>query len=262
MKKLTTLSAIAISTLFLATGCTQTAPKHHEESEVSHHAKHWGYTEDVAPKHWSELNPQFKMCSEGKQQSPINIVPTNDIELPALNLNYNTGSTSIVNNGHTVQVNIKNGSTFTIGSDVYELKQFHFHTPSENQINGTSYPLEAHFVHATKDGKLAVIAVMFQEVVSNAVLTKIWKKLPNLKLNEETKLELTSEEIKALMPDDKSYYQFVGSLTTPPCTEGVKWYVYKTPLAISKEQVQQFFDLYGHSNHRPIQESNGREIDD
>jgi len=259
MKKIQLYSTVAIAALLLTTGCNQLTQK---AEHAEHHGKHWGYTGDVAPKHWSELNEKFAMCSEGKQQSPINLVPSSDIELPALNMNYTTGSKSIINNGHTVQVNIAKGSTFTIGTDVYELKQFHFHTPSENNINSKSFPLEAHFVHATKDGKLAVIAVMFEEGEANPILAKIWKKLPKLEEGTEAKCGLTSDEVKALMPKNKDYYQFMGSLTTPPCSEQVKWHVYKTPLTISKEQVTQFFDVFGHTNNRPIQDTNKRVIEE
>jgi len=260
MKKIQIYSTIAIATLFLATGCTEITEE--ETEHLEHHAKHWGYTGEVAPNHWSELNEKFTMCSQGKQQTPINVVPTSDIELPALNINYTTGSQSIINNGHTVQVNIAEGSTFTIGNDVYELKQFHFHTPSENNINGKSFPLEAHFVHATKDGKLAVIAVMFQEGEANPILAKIWKRFPKLEEGVEAKCGLTSDEVKALIPKNKEYYQFMGSLTTPPCSEQVKWHVFKTPLTISKEQVKQFFDIFGHTNNRPIQDTNKRVIEE
>jgi carbonic anhydrase len=177
-------------------------------------------------------------------------------------LDYKTKSENVIDNGHTVQVNIAAGSTFTIGKDIYELKQFHFHTPSENNINHKSFPLEAHFVHATADGKLAVVAVMFEEAKeSNAVISKIWSKFP-LKESEKTELTLSTEEIQALIPSDKDYYKFMGSLTTPPCSQEVKWHVIKKPLAISKAQVKQFFDIYGHSNNRPIQDSNKRNIEE
>ena len=224
------------------------------------HVKHWGYTADVAPSHWSELNPKYKMCSEGKSQSPINIVASSDIDLSPLALHYNTKSTTVIDNGHTVQVNIAEGSTFIIGDDKYELKQFHFHTPSENNINGKSFPFEVHFVHATKDGKLAVLAVMFEEAKeNNAIISKIWSKFP-LKEGKKTELVLSAEEIQALMPSDKEYYKFTGSLTTPPCSEEVKWHVMKKPLTISKAQVKKFFDIYGHTNNRPIQKTNERKI--
>jgi carbonic anhydrase len=256
MKKITTYSTIALTALFLATGCTPNV------KEETHHAKHWGYTGDVAPSHWGELNENFKMCSEGKSQSPINIVPTSDIELPALDLNYTTGSTSIIDNGHTVQVNIADGSILKIDGADYKLKQFHFHTPSENNIKGASFPLEAHFVHATDDGKLAVVAVMFKEGAENKTLAKIWKKLPKLKRGTEEKCGLTADEVKSLMPTNKDYYKFTGSLTTPPCSENVKWHVYKTPLTVSKEQASAFTALFGHPNNRPIQETNKRAIEE
>lgn len=258
MKRFISHSTVAIASLLLLTACSQKSIEHHEHE--AHHAKHWGYTAEVGPKHWSTLNPKFHTCSEGTVQSPINVVPTSDIDLPALNLNYTTGSDTIVNNGHTVQVNVADGSVLDIDGVAYKLKQFHFHTPSENHINGKSYPLEAHFVHATDDGKLAVVAVMFEEGEENPVLAKIWSELPTLEANKAVKFELSSEEVKSLMPSNKAYYQFMGSLTTPPCSEDVKWHVYKTPLTISKAQVATFFKLYGHTNNRPVQASNKRVI--
>jgi carbonic anhydrase len=256
MKRVTIYSIVAVASLLLTTGCSHTET-HAKES----HAEHWGYTTDVGPSHWSELNKQYHMCSEGKFQSPINIVATSDIDLPALALDYKTDSTDVIDNGHAVQVNITSGSTFTIGSDKYELKQFHFHTPSENNINAKSFPLEAHFVHATADGKLAVVAVMFEEGEANPILSKIWGNFP-LKTGEKVEFKLNSNDVKALMPTDKDYYKFTGSLTTPPCSEEVKWHVIKKPQTISKEQVKEFFDIYGHTNNRAIQDTNKREIEE
>jgi carbonic anhydrase len=263
MNNIKLYSSIALTTLLLLTGCSQTSTHHTEEAQAeTHHAKHWGYTGDVGPSHWSELNEKFNMCSQGKMQTPINIVPTSDIDLPALDLEYTTGSESIIDNGHTVQVNIKDGSVLKLGGLDYKLKQFHFHTPSENNIKSKSFPLEAHFVHATDDGKLAVVAVMFEEGAENPTLAKIWKKLPKLKRGTEAKCGLTSDEVKSLMPTNKDYYKFIGSLTTPPCSENVKWQVFKTPLTVSKEQAAQFTALFGHPNNRPIQDTNNRVIED
>ncbi len=268
MKKLTTYSAITLSALLLITSAqaneehatTKEAPAKTEKHEA--HAKHWGYMGDVGPSHWSEVKKEFHMCSEGKQQSPINVVATKDSNLTPLDLQYKTGSESIINNGHTIQVNVKDGSVLKIDGADYKLKQFHFHVPSENNINGDAFPLEAHFVHATDDGKLAVIAVMFVEGEENPVLAKAWKKLPNLKVGEAQKCGLTSEEVQALMPKNKDYYKFMGSLTTPPCSENVKWHVYKTPLTASKEQINAFFTLFAFPNNRPVQPSNGRVIEE
>jgi carbonic anhydrase len=257
MKKIVTYSTMLLSSLLLTISTAQA-----KENSSPTPAKHWGYTADVAPSHWSELNEKYHMCSEGKSQSPINIVASSDIDLLALKLDYKTKSGTVIDNGHTVQVNIEAGSTFTIEKDIYELKQFHFHTPSENNINAKSFPLEAHFVHATTDGKLAVVAVMFEEAKSNnAIISKIWSKFP-LKEGKKSKLILSIEEIQALLPSNKDYYKFTGSLTTPPCSEEVKWHVIKTPLTISKEQVKQFFDIYGHTNNRPIQDTNKRSIEE
>ncbi len=191
----------------------------------------------------------------------LNIVPTEDKDITPLIFNYNTTSASVIDNGHTVQVNIADGSSVTIDGEAYSLKQFHFHTPSENNIKGQQYPLEAHFVHATNDGKLAVVAVMFDDSkdIANPILSKIWSKFP-LNRGHNTKCKLSSDNIKALMPENKDYYKFMGSLTTPPCTEGVKWNVLKTIMPISKKQVKEFFDIYGHSNNRDIQATNSRTI--
>ena len=264
MKKFTTYSMIALATMLLVTTSNAneenaTAGEHSAKHEAHH--KHWAYMGDVGPKHWSEVNEKFNMCSEGKQQSPINIVPSKDIDLKALDMNYTAGSETIIDNGHTVQVNIADGSILKLDGADYKLKQFHFHVPSENNINGDKFPLEAHFVHATDNGKLAVVAVMFKEGAENPILAKIWKKLPTLKVGEKTKCGLSSDEVKSLMPENKDYYKFMGSLTTPPCSESVKWQVYKTPLTASKEQINAFFTLFGFPNNRPVQATNKREID-
>jgi len=255
MKKIVSLSLSVAATMILATGCVS----HNNMEHGSSHETHWGYTGEHSPAHWGEMKEEFAMCSKGKMQTPINIVATQDVDVKPLGFNYTANSTNVVNNGHTVQVNVANGSSVTIDGKVFELKQFHFHTPSENNINGHKFALEAHFVHAAKDGQLAVVAVMFEEGESNPILEKIWSKFP-LKLNEKESINLTSNDIKAIMPQNKEYYKFMGSLTTPPCSENVKWNVFKTSMTISKEQVKQFFNTFGHSNNRPIQKTNSRVI--
>jgi len=248
MKKIISVSLSALSAVILTS-----------TSYASGDKSGWGYTGDTAPIHWGSLNKKFSICSNGKLQTPINIVPTKDIDLKPLKFDYNTNSTDVINNGHTIQVNIAGGSNLLIDGKKYELKQFHFHTPSENNINGQQYPLEAHFVHVSKDGKIAVVAVMFKNGEKNQILAKIWDKFP-LKETQNVSINLSSNDIKNIMPKNKDYYKFVGSLTTPPCTEGVKWNVFKTVVTISKEQVKQFFDTFGHSNNRPIQNKNNRII--
>ncbi len=262
MKKITAYTTIALASILLTACLEQPKVKQEVTSHTEHTTthKHWGYSADVGPSHWSMLNEKFHMCSDGKEQSPINVVATEDTELTPLSINYAQGSKSIINNGHTVQVNIKDGDTLIINGETYTLKQFHFHTPSENHINGKSFPLEAHFVHATKDGKLTVIAVMFQEGTANPTLNKIIKTFP-LEKNKETKLEFSKEYLDVVMPPKRDYYHFMGSLTTPPCSEQVNWFVLKQPQTASKEQIEAIHKEIGMDNNRPIQASNGRSIE-
>ena len=262
-KKLIILSLITMSTLFSVT--TSKANENNltiKKSTYETDTKHWGYMGDMGPRQWGDIKKEFNMCSEGKQQSPINIIASKDTELKNLDLNYTTGSETIINNGHTVQINIKDGSVLKIDNADYKLKQFHFHVPSENNINGEAYPLEAHFVHATDKGQLAVVAVMFEEGEENLVLAKAWKRLPSLEVGRAVESNLTVDEIQSLIPKNQDYYKFMGSLTTPPCSENVKWHVYKNAMSASKKQINAFFTLFSFPNNRPVQATNDRNIEE
>jgi carbonic anhydrase len=223
------------------------------------HGTHWGYTGHTGPEHWGDISEKFHICSTGMNQSPINIIASFDADLPAIGFRYKSAPTEILNNGHTVQVNVADGSTMTIEGHTYTLKQYHFHTPSENHIGGKEFPLEAHFVHADAEGNLAVVGVMFEEGAENAELAKLWAHMP-MEAGEHHTLTSTPEAVTGLLPSNGEYYRFNGSLTTPPCSEGVKWMVMKTPLNISKAQVEQFSHaIHGHNN-RPIQPVNARVV--
>jgi carbonic anhydrase len=230
-------------------------------SLVANSTTHWGYTGHGSPQSWGELSPKFHMCKEGKNQSPINITVTDskDTDLKDIAFSYKAESNSVLNNGHTIQVNIDAGSSIMIDGKRFELKQFHFHTPSENQIEGKNFPLEAHFVHLDKEGNIAVVALMFKEGKSNPLLEKVWSKMPQ-KADTKTAIKLSAEDVNALLPKDKAYYRFSGSLTTPPCSEGVRWFVLKTAVTISKEQVEKFLHTMHHPNNRPIQNLNARKV--
>jgi carbonic anhydrase len=219
---------------------------------------HWGYEGETAPKHWSELQPDYAACGIGKEQSPIDIHGVKKQEaLPAIVFNYAASPTEVVNNGHTIQVNLESGGTVKVASGEYKLVQFHFHSPSEEKIEGKSYPLVGHFVHRTDDGKLAVVAVLFKEGKENPVLARIFDVMP---AQENGKVALGENFNPAdLLPSDKSYYSFMGSLTTPPCSEGVQWQVLKSPVELSGAQLKMFRKLYW-NNVRPIQPLNGRDI--
>jgi carbonic anhydrase len=219
---------------------------------------HWTYSGNEGPEQWGSLDDSFTTCSSGKNQSPINLTRMVEGELPELTINYKTGGNEIVNNGHTIQVNYAPGSTMSVGKRSFELKQFHFHSPSENTIEGHSYPMEAHFVHADKDGNLAVIALMFKSGEHNAELEKAWAQMPE---KAEGKQVLSSSvDANILLPPDHDYYRFNGSLTTPPCTEGVNWFVMKFIDTASKEQLEKFSHVMHHANNRPVQPVNARVV--
>jgi len=263
-----TLTTTLLATILLS-GCSTKNSKHLLSHDAGENAQthmpsknaHWGYTGHGNPSEWGELSEKYMMCSEGKNQSPINISVQDsaDVNLQDIAFSYATKSTNVLNNGHTIQVNIDAGSTIMIDGQTFELKQFHFHTPSENQINGKSFPLEAHFVHLDAEGNIAVVAVMFEEGETNKALENIWGKLP-LKTDEKVALTLTADQVKAMLPTEKAYYRFSGSLTTPPCSEGVRWFVLKKPLSISKAQVAKFLETMHHHNNRPIQKINARKV--
>lgn len=218
---------------------------------------HWEYSGEAGPENWAKLSPEYSACA-GKNQSPINMTGFIEAELTPLVVNYKAGTSEILNNGHTVQVNALPGSSITVDGVQFELKQFHFHAPSENQINGKSYPLEGHLVHADKDGNLAVVAVMFAEGKANEGLKKAWAQMPK---EEGEKVGLSSAlSPLEILPSNQDYYRFNGSLTTPPCSEGVRWLVMKHPISASKEQIAQFSHVMHHPNNRPVQTVNARPV--
>ena len=218
----------------------------------------WQYKGEHGTKHWGELSSKFATCSSGVNQSPIDISGAIEAQLPNLSIDYQVGKVIVVNNGHTIQANIQDGSTFTNDDGKFDLKQFHFHSPSENTINGQSFPLEAHFVHADADGRLAVISVMFKEGQENRVLKQVWKNMPKHKGNKtELKKNILSSD---LFPKSQDYYRFNGSLTTPPCSEGVRWFVMKAPVEASKAQINKFRDVMHGDTNRPVQPINARVI--
>lgn len=223
---------------------------------------HWGYTGHEGPANWGDLSADYSLCKNGKSQSPIDITSSVTVQskgLEKIGFDYSTGISSVTNNGHTIQVNFDEGSNIIVDGIKFPLVQLHFHTPSENQINGKEFPLEGHFVHATKDGSLAVIGLMFEDGAENPFIKKVWAKMPH-QAGEKESLSISAKEVNALLPKNKAYYRFNGSLTTPPCSEGVRWLVLKNYSTISKEQTKEFLDLFHHENNRPVQPINARKV--
>ncbi len=218
----------------------------------------WSYSGKEGPKDWAKLGPAYAECALGKTESPIDIQAAATADLPALGLNYQPVPLSIIDNGHTVEVIYPAGSTLQVADKTYTLKQFHFHHPSENHIDGKVYPLEAHLVHTDATGHTAVVAVLFQLGAPNPRLDTLWKNIPADK-ERQADVPATSINVADLLPADRGYFTFMGSLTTPPCTEDVAWYVLKAHSTISKAQLDEFRKLYPH-NARPIEPTNGRPI--
>lgn len=221
-------------------------------------AADWGYQKETAPEHWAGLKQEYQSCA-GQNQSPINIDQTTKAVLTPLKFDYKAASESIVNNGHTVQVNFKAGNSLELDGEKFELKQFHLHTPSENTIQGKSYPMELHLVHANPKGELAVVAVMYDAGHENKKLNGLWGELPK-QAGEAVQLKHT-DLAEDFLPNQLSYYRFSGSLTTPPCSEGVRWIVLKDIQQASTTQIKLFSELMGHHggiNNRPVQPQNAR----
>jgi carbonic anhydrase len=214
------------------------------------HGSEWSYEGANGPSAWGRLKAEFGACAGRSNQSPIDIAGTIDAVLPPIRMRYAPGGTEVVNNGHTVQANFRPGSAITVDGIEFELKQFHFHAPSENRVTGKSYPLEAHLVHADKDGNLAVVAVFFAEGASNRTIGAVWDRMP--KSGEKADLP-APVSAGGLLPANRDYYRFNGSLTTPPCSEGVRWLVMKHAVTASKAQIEQFRKTLGFANNRPVQ---------
>ncbi|HBH62523.1 MAG TPA: carbonic anhydrase [Nitrospiraceae bacterium] len=220
---------------------------------------HWSYSGHEGPEHWGGLSPEYAMCGTGKNQSPINITGMIEAELEPVQIDYKDVPLDVMNNGHTIKVGYAEGSTMKIEGQTFKLLQFHFHTPSENQIEGKSFPMEAHLVHADNEGNLAVIGVMFDEGKANSSIEEIWKLMPA----EAGKTNTASDvrvNVMNMLPANKDYYRFNGSLTTPPCTEGVRWFVMKNPVSASKEQIEKYSHTMHHDTNRPVQPIHARPV--
>lgn len=218
---------------------------------------HWAYEGDEGPDNWAQLTPEYGSCA-GSNQSPVDLRSFVDARLPPIGFGYTGAAKEILNNGHTVQLNYQPGSTIELDGREFELKQLHFHAPSENRIHGKSYPLEAHLVHADAEGKLAVIAVMFEEGAANGLLSSAWKAMPEHAGESHALAEPL--KVDAILPRDRDYYRFSGSLTTPPCTEGVRWLVLKQPMSASARQIERLAHVMHHPNNRPLQPLNARVV--
>jgi carbonic anhydrase len=216
---------------------------------------HWSYEGATGPAKWGDLDAADKACAVGSQQSPIDIDRAIRAQLPALKLSWAKSADTIINNGHTIQLNFAEGSTLTLGDVKYQLVQVHFHRPSEHTIAGKSFPMEAHFVHRADSGALAVIGVLMAEGQRNEAFSRIVKTMPAAEgpaVKADPKINPN-----ALLPQKLGYYRYSGSLTTPPCSEIVEWVLLTAPLHVAAADVEAFAKLYP-MNARPVQKDNRR----
>jgi carbonic anhydrase len=216
----------------------------------------WSYGGKTCPNHWAKLDPAYALCGQGANQSPVDLTGCIKAELEPLKFDYTGLITTVRRGAHSVEADHSAGSYLRLSGRKFELRHIAFHAPSEHQVDGESFPLEAQLVHADEDGHLAVVAVLFTTGADNPELKKILQQIPK----EAGQKEGMASQVRAdsLLPEKRDYYRVNGSLTAPPCTEGVLWLVMKNPVAVSETQVKQFSDVLGGPNSRPVQPLNGR----
>ncbi|MEO9462158.1 MAG: carbonic anhydrase family protein [Marinomonas sp.] len=247
MKKTTNVMIALLASASLAACSQADAPA--EGSEAATKEIKWGYTEDNGPDKWGDLSEEYAACKAGMEQSPIDLPAASEASLITVTTNYGETDATVEDLGKTIQANFSEGTKLTSGDTEYGLVQVHMHTPSENTVAGKAYPLTAHFVHASAEGAFAVLGIMFEEGEANPAIEAI---LGNVGSSAELNLA-------DMIPAELSAYNFPGSLTTPPCTEGVNWHVVSTPVTASAEQIAALTEAMG-NNARPVQPLNEREL--
>jgi len=264
---------LAVMPALLLTACGRSGeqekagePKTHEAASA-HEGPHWSYEGETGPANWGKLSAEWSPCGEGQSQSPIDIDQTVKADLPELRANFKPAELRIIhhehiadaiNNGHTIQVNYSEGDVLSIGEEQFQLLQYHFHSPSEHTVAGRHYPMEMHLVHKSAQGKLAVIGVFIEEGQHNAAFDPIWSNLPKTK-GTENHFENVTVDVNSLLPTGSHSYRYDGSLTTPPCSEGVKWIIMRSPIQLSGEQIGAFQNIIK-GNNRPVQPLYGRTV--
>jgi carbonic anhydrase len=231
-----------------------------EATPASSHTPHWTYEGEEGPEHWGELSSEYATCSGGTKQSPIDVTGTIEGDLANIAFDYHVVSPlHIINNGHTAQIAIPSGSSMTLDGMTYPLKQFHFHSPSEHTVDGVADAMEMHLVHITDDGAIAVVGVLLTESEENAALKGVLEAIPVTAGPEQ---EVTgSADLNALLPAQRTSYRYSGSLTTPPCSEGVQWLLMTERQTVSTAQVEAFRKVFI-MDARPVQPLNDRQINE
>ena len=248
MKKLAILSLVMLTALLggMVTGAVTLAAQ-----DV-----HWGYTGEAGPEHWGELSPDYAACSAGREQSPVDIPSSAPLNSSGITFNYQPSALNIINNGHVIQVNYDAGSSITVEGKTYNLVQYHFHAMSEHTMSGQHTPIEMHLVHQADDKSLAVVGVMLTQGAENTAYAPTWGHLPAHEGPAAT-VAGVMVDAAAMLPANRAYYRYNGSLTTPACSEGVKWHVLQQPVQLSAAQIAALTAIYS-NDYRPTQPLNAR----
>nr|VFK09446.1 MAG: carbonic anhydrase [Candidatus Kentron sp. LPFa]VFK25477.1 MAG: carbonic anhydrase [Candidatus Kentron sp. LPFa] len=260
MKKRSSVIALAAVATFAFGSLSYAGSDHKHDGHKHDAAPTWHYEGPHGPEHWGNLDERYILCKKGKMESPIDIEAPIQTGAPSVEFQYHpSASIKVLNNGHTIKESYESAdSRLIVDGKPYRLMQFHFHTPSEHTIEGKHSPMEVHLVHQNAEDKdLAVVGVMIEEGKENEAIGAIWEKVPE-KVGEEITSKANFNAL-SLLPKEKGFFHYSGSLTTPPCSEGVRWFVMKDPIQFSKEHIEKFEEIIGHSN-RPVQARNGRSI--
>jgi len=230
-------------------------------------AAHWDYDGDEGPARWGQLSAEYSACAKGRSQSPVDLPAVKLVDLDVATLDYNPADfeahpdehpEDVVNNGHTIHVEIEDGASLIIGDERFQLVQLHFHAPSEHTVAGRTLPMEVHMVHRSDSGIFAVVAVLIAEGRHNPAYDPIWEHLPKAVGAHQSLADLTLD-LDDLLPKRWLAFRYLGSMTTPPCSEGVRWFVLAQPVELSAEQIAEFAAIYDHNN-RPTQPLRGRSL--
>ena len=260
---------LALAAFTLSIACSEHTADHpmHGEAAAGQDT-HWDYGDEAGPARWGSMNPDFALCDEGTQQSPIDLNPAlaedNEVEVrrnfqpAAVHVSFQESTVNVLDNGHTIQVSFEEGNTVDVGEQRFALVQYHFHAPSEHTLNGEHFPMEVHFVHSSDSGELAVIGVFIEQGKHNAAFDPVWNVMPR-EPGKSLMLEGHDVDLDALVPRGSGAFRYEGSLTTPPCSEGVRWFVRQEPIALSSEQISTFTDIID-NNNRPVQPLNERAL--
>lgn len=240
MKKFTIMSLIVVLSLVLGVGLV-----------FASGAAPWGYTGDTGPDHWAELSPDYAACSAGREQSPIDVPASAPVHSADIEFDYEPTALDILNNGHTIEVEYEAGSSITVEGKTFNLIQFHYHSLSEHTLHGGYFDMEMHLVHKSADGEVAVVGILLERGAENAAYAPVWDNLPAA-WSEPEEIDGVHVNAQDLLPATRTYYRYNGSFTTPPCTEGVRWFMMSNSVELSDAQIDAFRAIFDNT-YRPVQ---------